>query len=93
MDACRTILDQQIEILKPPLICALGSIAAKALLRTEAGITRIRGQKFEFEYPVSGRIVPLIPTYHPAALLRNEALKKDVWQDMKKLRNLIETLT
>ena len=89
IEACSPILAQQIEILRPPLICALGSPSAKTLLRTSDGITRIRGRVFDFEYPVSKKVVPLIPTYHPAALLRNEELKKDVWKDMKLLKTLI----
>ena len=89
MEACRPILEEQIEILDPPIICALGSISAKALLRTEEGITRLRGKVFEYQFARSKKVVPLIPTYHPAALLRNELLKKDVWQDMKLLRELM----
>ena len=91
MEACRPILEEQIEILNPPLICALGSTSAKALLRTEDGITKLRGRVFDFQFPKSGKIIPLIPTYHPAALLRNEILKKDVWRDMKLLKTLIKT--
>lgn len=91
MAACRRILDRQIEILDPPAICVLGATAARALLRAEEGITRLRGKVFQFEVPGKGKKVPLVPTYHPAALLRNEALKKDVWQDMKLLRSLLQS--
>jgi len=87
ISACWAILGRQIEILDPPVICALGATAAKALLKTEEGITRLRGRVFE--YSTGGKKIPLIPTYHPAALLRNELLKKDAWEDMKKLRNII----
>lgn len=89
MSACREILDQQIEILDPPVICVLGASAAKAMLNTTEGITALRGRIFDFKIPVSGKTVPLLPTYHPAALLRNELLKKDVWQDMKLLRTYL----
>ena len=41
---------------------------------------------FDFVSPISGDIIPLVPTYHPAAVLRNEDLKKEVWQDMKLLK-------
>ena len=88
-EACRPILDEQIEILQPPVICALGSPSAKALLRTDEGITRLRGKVYDFRLPVSGKIVPLVPTYHPAALLRNALLKKDAWADFKLLKKLI----
>ncbi len=86
--ACKEILDQQIEILDPPLICVLGATAARAMLNSSEGITALRGRLFDFKFPKSGKTVPLLPTYHPAALLRNELLKKDVWQDMKLLRTL-----
>ena len=89
ISACRQILDQQIEILNPPAICALGSTAAKALLNREQGITLLRGKVYQFKFPISKKVVPLIPTYHPAALLRNENLKKDVWHDIKLLRDMI----
>lgn len=90
IDSCRSILEQQIEILDPPIICALGSTAGKVLLRSEEGISRLRGRIFDFQFPISKKVVPLIPTYHPAALLRNELLKKDVWQDMKMLKKIVE---
>ena len=89
MDACRPILEEQIEILDPPVICALGTTAAKALLKTADGITRLRGRVFDFASPLSGKIIPLLPTYHPAALLRNEELKGDAWKDLKHLKTLI----
>ncbi len=89
VSACREILDAQIEILDPPIICVLGASAARALLNTTEGITGLRGKLRDFQFPVSGKVVPILPTYHPAALLRNELLKKDVWQDMKLLRTLI----
>lgn len=75
--ACLPYLLEQIDIIKPEVICTLGNSAAKTLLRTEETISRIRGKIFEFR----GR--KLIPTFHPAALLRNPNLKADVWKDMK----------
>lgn len=88
--ACKTILDQQIEILQPPVICALGTTAARVLLQREEGISLLRGKVYQFQFPVTKKIVPLIPTYHPAALLRNELLKKEVWQDMKLLKKIVQ---
>lgn len=89
IESCREILQAQIEILNPPILCALGSTAAKTLLKTEQGITQLRGQVHSFVFPQSGKTVPLIATYHPAALLRNESLKKDLWQDMKVVMKLL----
>ena len=88
--ACREILLEQIRILQPPLICSLGATASKALLETTEGITRLRGKVFQTVWPGLKGTRPLLPTYHPAALLRNPDLKKDVWEDMKLLKKLID---
>jgi uracil-DNA glycosylase len=77
--ACRPYLDRQIELIKPRVICTLGASSTKTLLSTEAGISTLRGRYFDYKG------TPLMPTYHPAALLRNPSLKKDVWEDMKKI--------
>ncbi len=80
ISTCFPYLERQIEIIRPRIICALGSYAAKTLLATEEGIGALRG-KFRLFHETT-----LMPTYHPAALLRNPALKKDVWEDMKLIR-------
>lgn len=89
MEACRPILEEQIGILDPPVICALGATAARALLKTAEGITRLRGRIFDFENSKGGRVIPLLPTYHPAALLRNPELKRDAWEDLKRLKAIL----
>lgn len=81
MEACRGYLDEQIRIVRPRFLVALGGTAAKALLGTQEGISRLRGRWQEY------RSIPLLPTYHPAALLRDPGLKRDVWNDMKQLRD------
>lgn len=78
--ACLPYLQQQIDLIKPAVICGLGNSAVQTLLGTDTGITKLRG-KFH-----SYRGIAFMPTYHPAALLRNSALKKDVWEDMKLIR-------
>ena len=80
---CEPFLFRQIEIIKPRVIVALGKFAAQCLLKTDAPITRIRGREFAYRDAV------LIPTYHPAYLLRNPSAKRDVWEDMKKVRALL----
>ena len=85
MSACKPYLDKQIKIIKPRVLCTLGSSSTKALLATEDAISALRGNFFEY----SG--VKLIPTYHPAALLRNPNLKKFVWEDMKKILTFLKT--
>ncbi|HOJ52370.1 MAG TPA: uracil-DNA glycosylase family protein [Syntrophales bacterium] len=77
MEVCGPFLEKQLAVIKPTVICALGSIAAKFLLKTDAPITAIRGRFHDY------RGIPCLPTYHPAYLLRNPAAKRQVWQDMK----------
>jgi uracil-DNA glycosylase len=81
---CEPFLAQQIDMIQPKVIVALGTFAAKALLKTDAPISRIRGQVFEYRGGAK-----LIPTFHPAFLLRSPERKRDVWEDMKKARALL----
>jgi uracil-DNA glycosylase len=78
---CRPFLERQISAINPEFICALGSVAAQTLLQTDEPISKLRGKFFSF---MNAR---LIPTFHPAYLLRNPEKKRDVWEDMKKLMN------
>jgi len=77
--ACAPFLVGQIEAIRPKLICVLGKVAAQTLLQVETPISKIRGTFLEWHG------IPVMPTYHPAYLLRNPSAKKDVWEDMKKL--------
>lgn len=79
--ACEHFLVRQIELIKPGLICALGAHAARTLLKSEETIGRLRGRWHDYHG------VPLIPTYHPAFLLRNDSYKKAAWEDLKMLRD------
>jgi DNA polymerase len=81
--ACEPFLFQQIAIIQPRVIVALGKFAAQSLLRTTEPITRMRGREFEY------RGATLIPTFHPAYLLRNPPAKREVWEDMKKVRAIL----
>ncbi len=76
---CNPFLLKQIAAIRPKIICALGTFAAQSLLQTETKISALRG-KF---YDVGG--IKIMPTYHPAFLLRNPERKRDVWEDMKKI--------
>ncbi len=76
---CFQFLDRQITSIRPGFICALGSIAAQTLLNTAVPISRLRGRFHEYKG------IQLLPTYHPAYLLRNPEKKRDVWEDMKML--------
>ena len=77
VETCEPFLFRQIDIIKPKVIVALGKFAAQALLRTLDPISRLRGRVFEY------RGAKLIPTFHPAYLLRNPSSKREVWEDMK----------
>jgi uracil-DNA glycosylase family 4 len=78
---CRPFFERQFDLIRPKHLVALGGTAAKALLQTAIGITKLRGRVYEY------RGVPLICTFHPSALLRDESgsMKRDVWEDMKLL--------
>ena len=75
--ACEPFLKQQLRIISPQIICALGTFAAKTLLQTDAPISVLRGRFHHYEG------IKLMPTYHPAYLLRNPAAKKTVWEDVQ----------
>jgi DNA polymerase len=81
---CEPFLSRQVDVIRPKVIVALGSFAAKALLRSDAPISRIRGRVFDYRGGAK-----LIPTFHPAFLLRSPERKRDVWEDMKKVRALL----
>jgi len=89
--SCAHFLERQIVQLKPKFILIVGRIAAQTLLKTTEPIGRLRG-KFT-ELTVGNMTIPLIVTYHPAALLRNEDLKRPTWEDLKLLRSRIEEMT
>jgi uracil-DNA glycosylase family 4 len=80
---CEPFLFRQVDTVKPKVIVALGKFAAQCLLRTTDPITRIRGREFTYRGAI------LIPTYHPAYLLRNPSAKRDVWEDMKRVRAIL----
>ncbi len=80
MNKCLPHLEQQIRLIKPKLICALGRIAAHQLLQTNTPMAKLRGLWHDYE------AIPLLVTYHPAALLRNPAYKKETWEDMQTLK-------
>lgn len=79
--ACRSYLEAQIDTIRPEVLVCLGRVAAQTLLGSDAPIGRTRGQWFKV------RGVATMVTYHPAALLRNEALKRPTWEDMQQVRD------
>jgi DNA polymerase len=81
---CEPFLFEQIDIIRPRVIVALGTFAAHALLGTDAPISRLRGRVHDYRGGST-----LIATFHPAFLLRSPERKRDVWEDMKKVRALL----
>jgi DNA polymerase len=84
VERCEPFLFRQIDAVKPRVIVALGKFAAQSLLKTADPITRLRGRTFTY------RGATLMPTFHPAYLLRNPSSKREVWEDMKKVRALLQ---
>jgi len=79
LDACRPYIRRQVELIQPRVIVTLGRFALQSLLEKSYGITSVRGTWLDYNG------VKVMPTYHPAYLLRTPAAKKDVWTDMKKV--------
>lgn len=81
---CERYLAAQIDLIRPKIVCALGRVAAHWLLDTNESLAELRNRD------VSYRGTPVLVTYHPAALLRNPGLKRNAWEDFKRLRDIIE---
>ena len=83
IETCEPFLFRQIDVIQPKVIVTLGKFAAQCLLRSEEPISRLRGRLFDY------RGAKLIPTFHPAYLLRNPSSKREVWEDMKLVKKLL----
>jgi DNA polymerase len=79
LEACRPYIRRQVELIEPKVIVTLGRFALQSLTEKAYGISSVRGQWLEYNG------IKVMPTYHPAYLLRTPAAKKDVWNDMKKV--------
>jgi DNA polymerase len=81
MEICGQFLSRQLTVIRPKAICALGGTAARALLGTKEGVTKLRGRWQKW------RDIPVLVTYHPSYLLRayNVEPKREAWEDLKKL--------
>jgi DNA polymerase len=77
ISTCEPFLKKQLQIISPKIICALGTFAAQTLLKTDIPISALRGRFHSYEG------IKLMPTYHPAYLLRNPSAKKPVWEDVQ----------
>ena len=83
VQTCEPFLFRQIDMIRPKVVVALGAFAIHTLLGTDQAISRLRGRVYEY------RGAKLVPTFHPAFLLRSPDRKRDVWEDMKKVRSLL----
>ncbi len=83
VEMCEPFLFRQVETIRPKVIVALGTFAARTLLKTQDPISRLRGRIYTYGH------ARLIPTFHPAFLLRSPDRKRDVWEDMKKVRAIL----
>ena len=83
VESCEPFLFRQVDTIKPKVIVALGTFAAKSLLKTTDSISRLSGRVYDY------RGAKLVPTFHPAFLLRNPSCRREVWEDMKKVRALL----
>lgn len=89
---CVPFIRRHIALARPRLLVFLGGTAAAALLDTTAGITRLRGRWLDYHDAESGLTIPVMPTYHPAYLLRQPALKADAWRDFLEIRARLRDL-
>ena len=85
-DACFSFLEAQINILKPKMILCMGKISSNKMLNQDSPIGTLRGQFFEYNN------IPLMVTYHPSALLRNEQLKRPAWDDLKMFKAKLDEI-
>ena len=83
IQTCQPFLFGQIDVIQPKVIVALGAFAVRTLLQSEEAISRLRGRVFDY------RGAKLVPTFHPAYLLRSPDKKREVWEDMKRVRSML----
>jgi DNA polymerase len=87
IEACSPYLVRQLELIKPKVIVAFGTFAAQTLLNTKTPIGKLRGEVHRYHG------IPLVVTYHPAALLRNPSWKRPTWEDVKLARRILDSAT
>jgi DNA polymerase len=83
IDSCEPFLLRQIAAIEPKVIVALGSFAAKTLLKTQSPISRLRGRVYDYQG------AKLVPTFHPSYLLRSPGQKREAWEDLKLALSLL----
>ena len=86
VETCKPFLLQQIQLIKPHLVCSMGNFATQTLLERKVGITKVHGQTFELAE------FRLFPLFHPAAALHNDYLRPQLQEDFQKLKRLLDTM-
>ena len=89
MSECFHFLERQILLLRPKVILCAGRVAAQNLLKTNKGLNSLRGEFIEI--PVGETFIPVLSTYHPSAILRDESYKRPAWEDLKLLRSRLDS--
>jgi DNA polymerase len=85
IEACSPHLIRQLELIQPKVIVAIGTFAAQTLLNTKTPIGKLRGEVHRYHG------IPLVVTYHPAALLRNPSWKRPTWEDVQLARRILDS--
>ena len=86
VETCKPFLLQQIQLIKPHLVCSMGNFATQTLLERKVGITKVHGQPFQLSE------FRLFPLFHPAAALHNERLRPQLQEDFQKLKRLLDAM-
>ncbi|MCY4132281.1 MAG: uracil-DNA glycosylase [Nitrospira sp.] len=86
VETCKPFLLQQIQLIKPHLVCSMGNFATQTLLERKVGITKVHGQPFQLKE------FRLFPLFHPAAALHNERLRPLLQEDFQKLKRLLDAM-
>ena len=89
--SCFSFLQREIAVVRPTLICAMGELAARLLLGSAEPLSRLRGRFSPYRYQ-EGDPIPVMPTFHPGYLLRNQEMKMAAWKDLQALRRRLDQL-
>jgi DNA polymerase len=92
MSLCRPFIERHIALVNPAVLVLLGDTAAKTLTNRTEGITRLRGRWFTWTNPETGQTIPVMPTFHPAFLLRSPGQKREAWIDLLAIKQKLEAL-
>ncbi len=86
--ACFSFLEQELQIIRPQIICTMGDVATRALLRTKAPVVRLRTRFHPYRFPHGGR-AKVMPTFHPRLLLQHPEMKRATWEDLQAIQRLL----